>query len=503
MATTVSQTLNSPPPPIVTLLSQPGNYFYHVLRVSGEATYNVSLQTIQLDTAGNSLGSAKVLSTASTSEFVGGIDTDDFYSFTAAVPGEAAATISGATSPGVSVEIIRDANNNGVIDPGETLATTTGTTALNDQLAGVFLPVAGTYYAHVVGNGAGSNYTLGLTVDTQTPFSGVPFVVDPTVPVGVTIQAEDFDKGGEGVSYHDTTPGSNAGGVYRTSENGAAVGVDIFPTADSGGGFKVDSTSAGEFLEYSINVLTSGSYNISFRAGTTGTGARFHAEVDGVNVTGPKDVPGNLPADNFATVLASNVALTAGPHVLRLVMDQNNSTSPTSAGAFNFINIAPSTGTFVLTAPAKARVGQLVNLGLQWTVPVGTWHSLDQIDIRISDSHGIVVIVRFDIDDQTVSLYNARSKKFGPAKKIGGHGVLANDDVEIDLSSSSIVGAGPTAPSVSINLGLRFLQTDFRRDDFTIDVAASNDSGFSQAFEHAGQILLKGLPRHRLWHGKF
>jgi len=129
---------------------------------------------VSLDSAGNSIATARALNTPTVTEFVGLIDLDDFFSFTAPGPGEVTARITGATSLGVGVEIIRDANSNGLIDAGESLGSTIGTTVLNDTLIGVVIPTAGTYFAHVVGKTTGSNYTLSLSVDGQTPFSGTP-----------------------------------------------------------------------------------------------------------------------------------------------------------------------------------------------------------------------------------------------------------------------------------------------------------------------------------------
>ena len=58
----------------------------------------------------------------------------------------------------------------------------------------------------------------------QTPFGGQPF------PVNQTIQAERFDRGGEGVAYHDFDA-KNAGNQFRPGE-----GMDIQATADPAGG---------------------------------------------------------------------------------------------------------------------------------------------------------------------------------------------------------------------------------------------------------------------------
>src|SRR5262249_52879548 len=93
IATTVSPGVGISPAPIGTVLTVPGNYFYHVLRFTGQATYVASLQAVPLDSAGNTMPTARVLSTPTVTEFVGAIDPDDFFSFTAAAPGEVTARI--------------------------------------------------------------------------------------------------------------------------------------------------------------------------------------------------------------------------------------------------------------------------------------------------------------------------------------------------------------------------------------------------------------------------
>src|SRR6267143_4815574 len=59
------------------------------------------------------------------------------------------------------------------------------------------------------------------TTPAPTPYSGVPIAIPGA------FEAENFDFGGEGVAYHDNTPG-NQGGQYRLSED-----VDITVSTDS------------------------------------------------------------------------------------------------------------------------------------------------------------------------------------------------------------------------------------------------------------------------------
>jgi hypothetical protein len=73
----------------------------------------------------------------------------------------------------------------------------------------------------------------------QQAFNGVV----QQIPGLITIP--DYDLGGEGVAYHDTTAG-NAGKTYRSD------GVDLSRDA---GAVSVGWTAAGEWLEYTVNVI--------------------------------------------------------------------------------------------------------------------------------------------------------------------------------------------------------------------------------------------------------
>jgi hypothetical protein len=164
----------------------------------------------------------------------------------------------------------------------------------------------------------------GSSVVESTPYLG------SAVSLPGTVQAENYDKGGEGVAYHDTTSG-NSGGVYRSDR------VDLQTASDSGGGYKVKTAVAGEWLNYAVNVVTSGIYSISVRAASGGGGGRFHLEVDGSDVTGPLTVPNTGGWQAWTTVTKTGVALEAGLRVLRLVLDTNGTTGMT--GNFNWIRV--------------------------------------------------------------------------------------------------------------------------------------------------------------------
>lgn len=136
----------------------------------------------------------------------------------------------------------------------------------------------------------------------QSPFGGSPAAVPGT------IKAADFDNGGEGVAYHDTTPGNQSASTYRATD------VDMYNDS-------VNRLHAGEWLEYTVNVAAGGTYAIVTQVGSDSPGGKFHIEVDGTDVTGQQDVPYTTLWASWTSVVKTGVPLTAGPHVIRLAVD--------------------------------------------------------------------------------------------------------------------------------------------------------------------------------------
>ena len=163
--------------------------------------------------------------------------------------------------------------------------------------------------------------------DNQDPFGGTPW------PVPGTIQAEDFDEGGEAEAYHDTTASNDGGSSYRTGE-----GVDIKTRWSAQNSHCVIAVKAGEWLEYTVLVEAGGLYTLDARVSMSGDGGTFHLEVDGSDVTGPLQVPDTGGWYNWITVQATDMALTAGERIMRLVMDSNGPAG--SVGVFDALEFS-------------------------------------------------------------------------------------------------------------------------------------------------------------------
>lgn len=102
----------------------------------------------------------------------------------------------------------------------------------------------------------------------RVPFKGSPHEIPGT------IEAEDFDKGGEDFTYHDADV-ANIPGKYRPDE-----GVDIYDRL--GTGFHIGNAITGEWYEYSVDVKTEGLYTFTAHLATIYNGGKFQISVDSV-----------------------------------------------------------------------------------------------------------------------------------------------------------------------------------------------------------------------------
>jgi len=82
-----------------------------------------------------------------------------------------------------------------------------------------------------------------------------------------TIEAEDYDMGGEGLTYHDMDS-RNVAGAYRTDE-----AVDIYELDD--GIYHVGNALPGEWYEYSMVVEQAGDYQMDVYCSALTTGGKF------------------------------------------------------------------------------------------------------------------------------------------------------------------------------------------------------------------------------------
>jgi DNA-binding beta-propeller fold protein YncE len=177
-----------------------------------------------------------------------------------------------------------------------------------NEPSGIAVDGIGNVYVADTGNNRIQKFAPGVPTPAPTPTGPYRTLVIPG-----RIEAEDYDLGGEGVAYHDTTPG-NAGGAYRNDD------VDI-EYVDSEVSNSVGWIRNGEWLTYTATVRSPGSWTVTARVASPNSGCRARLAVDG-SATSTISIPNTGSYSRFTTVSAPvPINLTAGQHVLDLTFD--------------------------------------------------------------------------------------------------------------------------------------------------------------------------------------
>ncbi|HEY0370595.1 MAG TPA: carbohydrate-binding protein, partial [Thermoanaerobaculia bacterium] len=192
--------------------------------------------------------------------------------------------------------------------------------------------------------------TIPLAAQTNTPYLGV------IPPIPGTVEAEKFDDGGQNVAWFDTSPGNAFGAVYRSTD------VDIGQI--SPGAYHVGALEAGEWLEYTVNVGATGTYNIVARYASAYTGTTtFNMTLDGVPVFSTNQIIVSTGSWSTFSTRSFTGNLNQGQHVLRVNFVQGF----WNPDSFTFTAISTTCPTPTVSLPAKTGSA---GGALDWTVNV-------------------------------------------------------------------------------------------------------------------------------------
>lgn len=274
----------------------------------------------------------------------------------------------------------------------------------------------------------GSATTSAATGSSGSGGSGPYFGSAVSLPG--TVWAQDFDNGGEGAAYHDTSGGNN-GGAYRST------GVDLEPSAD--GGNNIGWIDAGEWVNYSVNVATSGSYTVQLRvASPSGGGSiRVGFNKSGVWSAVPVRSTGGWQA---YTTLELPVTLSAGQQLLTLLFE---------TGGFNVSKVVVvSGGATASVSSSSSSSGSTPYGGTPWAVP------------------GTVQAEDFDNGGANVAFKDNTAGNTG--------GAYRNTDVDIENSSGGGYNIGWASAGEFLNYTVRVAEAG----SYTVQLrVASGSSG--------------------------
>jgi len=199
-------------------------------------------------------------------------------------------------------------------------------------------PRDGTHYLQVsnVFEGTG-DYALSLSTDATTTAEQSPYEGTVSSLPG-RVQAQNFDVGGEGVAYHDTSEENKYDTSYRDSS------VDVRETKDESGAYNIGYFEEGEWLEYTVDP-SPGTYELRVRVASARSGRQLAVSLGGQQLA-TIDVPETGGWSTWETVTVSDVSVESGEkQILRLE-------ALNSGIDFNWVEFAATTNTSTPTDTA-------------------------------------------------------------------------------------------------------------------------------------------------------
>ena len=138
-----------------------------------------------------------------------------------------------------------------------------------------------------------------------------------------TIAAVHYDVGNWGVSYTDDNWYNNGDGGYNDGWSYRNDGVDVEKNTNPNGyPYNVGWTEVGEWLGYTVENVTPGTYNINVSVASNGVAGMFFIQINGVNVSVV-----NVPAStggwyNWVDLTIPDVEISSGEQFIRLQIVQ-------------------------------------------------------------------------------------------------------------------------------------------------------------------------------------
>lgn len=193
---------------------------------------------------------------------------------------------------------------------GETLLGEDITSPYEYTIPNITLGIHDIYSKIYVGTEFNISNVITILVGDQLPYSGVPNAIPGVIEAG---HFDYFEGGvGQNISYYDSSIENQ--GSFRPTEYVDAVTV-------TNEGTTVGWITSGEWMEYTVDVQTTGCYDLNLRyaSGNSSGGGPFYFEIDGEKIS-PDIVVGSTGDWGNWNTKATNIDLTAGIHVLRLAV---------------------------------------------------------------------------------------------------------------------------------------------------------------------------------------
>jgi len=195
---------------------------------------------------------------------------------------------------------------------GNTLLGSDASAPYNIEVSNLASGIQTMYAKMYLGNEFTTSNVVSVQVGTQSSY----LASAPQIPG--TIQAGHYDQfqggNGQNITYLDLSQDNQ--GDYRSDEY-----VDAF--SDPQQGAAVGWISSGEWMEYTVNVTSSGIYNLNFNyaSGNPNGGGPFHLETNGTRISPDVSMTTTGSWDSWRTKQVNQITLNQGTQIIRVATD--------------------------------------------------------------------------------------------------------------------------------------------------------------------------------------
>lgn len=158
------------------------------------------------------------------------------------------------------------------------------------------------------GSSSGEEQGGGSSVKEQKPYQ-------EAINIPGLLEGEHYDLGGNGNAYKDSDDENEGDAKFRTDE-----GVDI---VKGGTGMAIGYTTSSEWLEYTINVEKTGTYDLTANASNGGGEIKFDVYVDDAKVASFSGEKTNS-WDTYTALTTTSKEIKEGKHILKVKFESNN-----------------------------------------------------------------------------------------------------------------------------------------------------------------------------------
>lgn len=219
------------------------------------------------------------------------------------------------------------------------------------------------------------------------------------------IHATNYDLGTNGYAYQDDDDATyhvstsnftawNTGWAYRND------GVDIENSMDdqNSNGYNVGWTNKGEWMQYAVEVLEEGVYDINVRAAGGDFGGKIRFSDNDVDLTSSVFIPYSGGYQEWQTTTLENVVLTQGQHKLKCHIDD----AGFNIGSFEFVRKGDLTSLETSFVSGETAAKDELRIFINKPLEVSSTVSADDFSVIINGGILTPELVEIDEEDSRI-----------------------------------------------------------------------------------------------------